>query len=157
MNKQGQREQNADSFRPLGSEQAALLWRVEHAGHRIAECREAALSAYGLSSAQLGVLKHLVQASEPLALGHLAALVKCGKSNITQLVDRMERAGLVQRVPDVQDRRCLRAAATDEGRRRYALGVKAEAQMEQQLLASFSRREQKDIAELLGKFNLDGL
>ncbi len=137
-------------------QETALLWRLEHAGRHVDECREAALNARGLSTAKLGVLKELVQAGEPLPLGQLAARLTCVKSNITQLVDRLEREGLVQRVPDTEDRRCRRAAITEEGRRRAALGTKAEWQVEQTLLACLSRREQRELTMLLAKFELDG-
>lgn len=156
MNRQARRERPTIAPRLSEREETALLWRLERAGHRIDEDREAALNAYGLSTAKLSVLKHLIQAGEPLPLGHLAARLTCVKSNITQLVDRLEREGLVQRVPDSDDRRCLRAAITEEGRRRCVLGTKAELQVEHVLLSSFSRREQKDLAVLLAKFELDG-
>lgn len=156
MNRQARQERPTVSARLSERDGAALLWRLERAGHRIDEGLESALSAYGLSSAKLGVLKHLVLADEPLPLGHLAARLTCVKSNITQLVDRLERDGLVQRVHDSDDRRCLRAAITEEGRRRCALGTKAELEVEQVLLSSFSRREQKELALLLAKLDLDG-
>jgi DNA-binding MarR family transcriptional regulator len=156
MNRQARRDHPTVALHLSEREEAALLWRLERAGRRIDEDREAALSAHGLSTAKLGVLKHLIQAGEPLPLGHLAARLTCVKSNITQLVDRLERDGLVQRVPDSDDRRCLRAMITEEGRRRYALGTKAEVQVEHILLSSFSRREQKELAALLAKFELDG-
>jgi DNA-binding MarR family transcriptional regulator len=37
----------------------------------------------------------------------------CVRSNITQLIDRMQAEGLVRRIPDPQDRRSVRAALTD--------------------------------------------
>ena len=46
----------------------------------------------------------------------------CVKSNITQLVDRLEADHLVRRVPDPADRRSILAAITDEGRQRLIAG-----------------------------------
>src|SRR6266403_3718418 len=55
---------------------------------------ETALAASGLSLTKLAILHHLVQTSEPLQLSRLADRISCVKSNITQLVDRLEADGL---------------------------------------------------------------
>src|SRR5262245_18283359 len=87
--------------------------------------QDQALLASGLSTAKLGALLVLAEAAEPVPLGQLAERLACVKSNITQLVDRLEADGLVRRLPDVQDRRSKRAAITPEGRRRTEAGLKA--------------------------------
>jgi DNA-binding MarR family transcriptional regulator len=46
------------------------------------------------------------------------------RSNITQLVDRLEAEALVERVDDPHDRRVIRAQLTPLGKERYAEGVK---------------------------------
>src|SRR6266487_1650557 len=53
-----------------------------------------------LSLAKLGVLRPLVEAKQPLPLSELAERQHCVRSNITQLVDRLEKEGLVRRRPD---------------------------------------------------------
>ncbi|MGK5636708.1 MarR family winged helix-turn-helix transcriptional regulator [Streptomyces sp. URMC 126] len=50
------------------------------------------------------------------SFGELARLLGCDKTNVTGLIDRLERRGLVRRDPDPADRRVSRAALTDEGR-----------------------------------------
>ena len=80
---------------------------------RAVEARaEGALGEIGLSLAKLGALRHLILASEPLTLSQLAERHCCGKSNVTQLVDRLESDGLVARVSDPDDRRTIRAMVT---------------------------------------------
>ena len=87
---------------------------------RAVEARaERTLSEVGLSLAKLGALRHLVLAAEPLSLSHLAERHCCGKSNVTQLIDRLEADGFVARVPDPDDRRTIRAAVTATGRAAY--------------------------------------
>src|SRR6478735_3002007 len=53
---------------------------------------------------------------ESLPLGQLAERLSCVKSNITQLVDRLEADGLVSRAPDPHDRRARLAVMTPAGR-----------------------------------------
>src|SRR3954468_10775123 len=87
---------------------------------RAVEARaEGALGEVGLSLAKLGALRHLVLATEPLTLSQLAERHCCGKSNVTQLVDRLEAEGLVARESDPGDRRTIRAMVTPAGRAAY--------------------------------------
>ena len=53
-------------------------------------------------------------------LGRLAEALGCDKTNITGLVDRAVKRGLVERCDDAQDRRVTRVEMTVEGRRLIA-------------------------------------
>jgi DNA-binding MarR family transcriptional regulator len=87
---------------------------------RAVEARaEGTLAEVGLSLAKLGALRHLVLATEPLTLTQLAERHCCGKSNVTQLVDRLESDGFVARANDREDRRTVRATVTPAGRAAY--------------------------------------
>jgi DNA-binding MarR family transcriptional regulator len=131
---------------------ASLSRAVGVAGHLRDSRLDAALGEHGLSIAKLGVLRLLVQADQPVALGQLAARQACVKSNITQLVDRLEEDGLVKRTPALDDRRSMCAAITDKGRRLYELGVTVEGEVERQLLEALSPKEREQLARLLTKF-----
>lgn len=50
------------------------------------------------------------------ALGELAETLHCDKTNVTGLVDRVEKQGLVSRVADPADRRVTRLELTEKGR-----------------------------------------
>lgn len=50
------------------------------------------------------------------ALGELADTLHCDKTNVTGLVDRVEKQGLVTRVADPDDRRITRLELTKKGR-----------------------------------------
>ncbi len=91
---------------------------------RVLEDRlEEAMGRVGLSGARYGVLDQLARASQPLALGELADRLSCVRSNVTQLVDRLEADGLVRRVSDPVDRRSIRAELTEAGVERAARGA----------------------------------
>ena len=55
-----------------------------------------------------------------LRMSELADRALLSQSGLTRLVDRLERAGLVERLRCAADRRGLYASLTDEGRRRFA-------------------------------------
>jgi len=99
---------------------------------------EAAVSPLGLSLAKLGVLHPLAEAREPLPLSALAQRTHCVRSNITQLVDRLEKDGLVRRRPDPDDRRGVLAVLTPAGEQAYAKGMRALVEAQQAIARTLS-------------------
>jgi len=74
---------------------------------------DAAAGAHGLSGAQARLLTLVV--TEPRPMSRLALGLHCEPSNVTGLVDRLEKRGLVQRRTDAQDRRVKLIAPTQAG------------------------------------------
>jgi len=68
-----------------------------------------------LTESQFGVLEALLHLG-PLCHHELGTKILKSKGNITLVIDNLERAGLVRRVHDRNDRRQIRAELTDEGR-----------------------------------------
>ena len=101
----------------------------------IQERVEGTLEQVGLSTAKYLALDVLVKAGEPLTLGELAQRLRCVRSNITQLLDRLEGDGLVRRVEHPSDRRALRAVVTRRGAERQARGARAMARLQAELAA----------------------
>ena len=134
---------------PLPPDPGPLFQRLLHVAALVEARLEGAVAPTGLSLAKLGVLQHLVEAGEPLALGQLAERIACVKSNVTQLVDRLEAEGLVRRETDPSDRRVVRAVITPEGQRRFAEGARARARAEQELAATIPAGARPAIAELV--------
>lgn len=133
-------------------ESGALLQGLLSIGHLIDDRLNGALEPHGLSLAKLSVLQNLVQSGEALPLGLLSERLGCVKSNITQLVDRLEAEKLVRRVHDPEDRRSVLAAITDEGRRRYLAGRRALEEAQSQLLAGLSAGDREELSILMGRF-----
>jgi DNA-binding MarR family transcriptional regulator len=79
------------------------------------------------------VLGILVASHTPLTLGELAQKLACVRSNVTQLVDRLETDGLVRREADPADRRSIRAVVTDTGRDREKAGSIALAEVQDEV------------------------
>jgi DNA-binding MarR family transcriptional regulator len=73
-------------------------------------------AAVGLSQAQVKVLT-LLAPGEAVPMRGLAARLDYDASNLSTLVDRMERRGLVERRPAPGDRRVKALALTAEGER----------------------------------------
>jgi DNA-binding MarR family transcriptional regulator len=85
------------------------------AGRALHHMQERWAEKHGLSEGRLGVLFRLLRCG-PTPLGDLATDLDSTPRNITGLVDHLERDGLVERVPDPEDRRSVRASLTEAGR-----------------------------------------
>ena len=110
------------------------MFSLINVGHAVEQSLETALARVGLSLAKFGALTHLVEAGEPLSLSECAKKMTCVRSNITQLVDRLEADGLVRRLKDPQDRRTVRAAVTRLGLERQTAGANEVAKVQAELL-----------------------
>jgi len=113
-----------------------VMWSLLQAAGAVEGRLEAALAEVGLSGAKLAALTQLVEADEPISLSELASQCACVRSNITQLVDRLESDKLVRRIDDPNDRRSLRAQITPLGRERQAAGAKKIEAVRKQMAAA---------------------
>src|SRR5262245_1915542 len=138
MNKHGTRMRR----RRRGENDRQLMFSLVNAGHAVEQSLEKALARVGLSLAKFGALTHLVEAGEPLSLGVCAEKMTCVRSNITQLVDRLEADGLVRRRKDPQDRRTVRAALTRLGIERQNAGAKEVARVQAELIRTLDGIDQ---------------
>src|SRR5688572_25906245 len=128
---------------------APLAFLMLGAVHEMEARLESSLGQVGLSLAKFGVLARLAEAGEPLALGCLAERCSCVRSNMTQLIDRLESDQLVERVDDPDDRRSIKAALTSEGRSRYEQGVRLVDETEREVFAGLADPERATLSRLL--------
>lgn len=70
----------------------------------------------GSTAARGGLLMAVGDGRDGTPLGEIGRALDLGPSSLSGLVDRMERSGLVQRVPDPDDGRAARLRLTDGGR-----------------------------------------
>lgn len=135
---------------PQASAGPHWTFSVIHAAHLIEDRIELALGKSGLSLAKHGALSELVQAGEPLTLSQLAARLSCVRSNMTQLIDRLEADGLVNRLDDPADRRSVKAELTEKGREKQRAGERAVKRVQSEFAASLTARERSGLEAALG-------
>jgi DNA-binding MarR family transcriptional regulator len=104
-------------FDPLTTDLSVIeaMAALRIAGKMMHHLQERWAEKRGLSEGRMGVLFRLFRCG-PTPLGDLAADLDSTPRNITGLVDHLERDGLVERVPDPEDRRSVRASLTQAGR-----------------------------------------
>jgi len=94
-----------------------------------------------LSLVHLNVL-FILEADGPLPMRGLAEAMDVSQASATGIVDRMEQRGLVERQRDAEDRRVVRVAIIDEGRR---------------LVAGMANERREHLAQMLAEFTDDEL
>ena len=105
---------------------------------------------YGMTVSQCYGLKAVCETG-PLSVNELAGALYLEKSTASRLARGLEEAGLAERSPDPEDRRSVRLAATEAGRRAHA-GIEADLQREYAtLLADFEPEVRSAMTELLGR------
>lgn len=108
-------------------------------------------AGYGLEFWEFDVLATLRRAggTNGLTAGDLnkAAMVTSGA--ITNRIDRLATKGLVERVPDPQDRRSIRVRLTDQGRAMVDEIVGPHVENEARLLASLGLEERTQLENTL--------
>ena len=128
-----------------------VMFSLLQAAHALEERLDSALADVGLSMAKYGVVSQLARAGKPLALSELAARQSCVRSNMTQLIDRLEADGLVRRIDDPADRRSVRAAITDLGEERAAAGARVIRKAEDDFAGAIPARDRAALARMLAE------
>ncbi len=128
----------------------STIFELLHAAHALEDKVEEALGHAGLSLPKYSVLSELVSARKPLSLSELASRLACVRSNMTQLVDRLEADGLVRRVDDPSDRRAVQAAITEHGRARQASGKAEIVRLHEEFAARVGTADRTALQRMLG-------
>jgi DNA-binding MarR family transcriptional regulator len=133
-------------FDPLHVDMSAVeaLAALRIAGRSLSLLQERWAERHGLSEGRLGVLFRLYRCGDT-PLGDLADDLESSPRNITGLVDHLERDGLVERVPDSEDRRSVRARLTAEGRSRIESIWKEGLERQFEMVGDMSK---EDLAQL---------
>src|ERR1700738_2107216 len=108
---------------------------------------------YGLTFGEYEVLAALVRSGPPHRLrpSDLGGALVLSSGAVTNRIDRVEAAGLVERLRDPDDRRGTLVALTDKGRQVVNEAVVAHLANEERLVSALSARERRVLSDLLRK------
>lgn len=114
---------------------------------------EAVLAESSLTLASFDVLASLRRAGSPFQRTptELAAKSLLTSGGITFRLDRLEEAGLIERVPSTNDRRVMYAQLTEAGLRATDEAMTAHIANERRMLGSLADEEVAELARLLRK------
>ena len=132
----------------------AVLGRLSEAAERVMRDHLNPLFAEaGLQNGEFDVLATLRRSGEPFMLSptrlYEATMISSG--GMTARLDRLERAGLIERRPDPNDRRGKLIALTPQGRQVIDATLTRHVANEQRLLSALTTAEQEKLNALLKK------
>ena len=116
-----QRTRDFFKFRAVESDISPLeaVAALRNAARHLHLVQERWAEREGLSEGRLSLLFVLRRfGAHGISLGRLAELQRVSPRNVTGLIDNLEKAGLVERIPDPADRRSIKARLTAAGRGR---------------------------------------
>jgi DNA-binding MarR family transcriptional regulator len=120
-----------------------LFTRLTRVGLLVEAFQHRCLDPFGLLFIDYSVLRVLELVGEPhrMSPSELSEIVVRSSGGMTQILDRLERAGLVARAPDPADRRKVLIALTAEGLRTADAANASYARERERLLATLSADE----------------
>ena len=132
----------------------AVFGRLADAAERVTRDHMNPLFAEGgLQRGEFDVLATLRRSGEPYMLSptRLYEALMISSGGMTDRLDRLERAGLVERRPDPNDRRGKLIALTGTGKRVVDETIARHVANEERLLSVLTRAEQEKLNALLKK------
>ena len=133
----------------LSKHSVAAWLRLTRVYHKVDRASAEHLSAYGLSVGQFDVLAQ-VGAREGITQKELAEKLLVTKSNVCQILGRMEERGLVSRR---QEGRAKRLFLTEEGRRLFDEVVPSQEELIDRLLSSVPSEDHDLLSKTLGRLD----
>jgi DNA-binding MarR family transcriptional regulator len=121
----------------------AFFSRLARVGLLLEAFQERCFDQFGLRFIDYSVLRVLQLEGPPYELSptRLSELVVRSSGGMTQILDRLERAGLLSRRPDPTDRRKVTARLTPAGSRLVKRANRAWVAQKEELLAGVGRAE----------------
>lgn len=132
-----------------------VLSRVTRLALHLDRARKEAFADHGLEPSEFDVLSALRRTGDPYQLspGQLVHETLVTSGTMTNRVDRLVRKGLVERLPDPDDRRGVQVRLTDSGRAAVDGALDALLSREKDLLAGLGTDEADDVATSLRKLS----
>jgi DNA-binding MarR family transcriptional regulator len=128
-----------------------VLSRVTRLGRHLDRTRRAAFGAHGLEAWEFDVLAALRRAGRPYVLspGQLVTSTLVTSGTMTNRIDRLADKGLLERLPDPNDRRGVHVRLTPAGKSRVDDALADLLEHERQILAALTVRQRETLAALL--------
>jgi len=134
---------------PWAPRESVSFW-INRVSRSLLRAQDDALKPLGFSVGQLSVLRTL-KSGEPTSLIELARSAGVEPPSMTQVVARMERDDIVQRVPNPDDGRSALISLTDSAVKRLPPARKALMDVEKNAIASLSQKDREVLIDLLKK------
>jgi DNA-binding MarR family transcriptional regulator len=129
----------------------AVFGRIFRLSRMAGDHAERAYADYGIGRAEFDVLATLRRSGAPFQLspGALAESMMLSSGGTTARLDRLEKAGLVERIPSATDRRSVLVRLTERGREIIDDAVAAGLEEQRRLLSHMAPAKVRQLSDLL--------
>ncbi len=127
----------------LDVEAMGILGRLTRLHAHLRQAIERNLAAHGLNGSSFDILATLRRSGPPhrLSPGDLMATAMVASGTMTNRIDQLEKAGLVERLPNPEDGRSVLVALTPAGLARVEAAVATHVATQNRLLGGLSSDE----------------
>lgn len=126
-------------------------WLLHRAAQRVGAAFAEETAKFGVSPRGQLVLQALANEEAHRTQLKLGAMLGLDKTTLMSELDKLERAGLIMRVPDPKDRRVRTPVITDKGRELQKQASDALAEVERAFRSRFTHDEMVIIRRALGE------
>ena len=117
---------------------------------KLSSWEESVVKDIGLTTTQVHIIE-IVGHSEQLKMKDLADKLGVTTGTLTVAVDRLEKKGLLQRVPHAKDRRSYLIVLTEKGNEYFQQHDDLHLKMTEEVVADLSEKEQNDFVRTIKK------
>lgn len=135
--------------RKVGSPEEAAFLDLLRTADVLTRNAISVLKAEDLSHTQYNVLRILRGAPQGLPCGEIASRMITRDPDVTRLLDRMEKRGLISRARDTRDRRMVLTRITSEGLKLVNRLDEPVQQMHRKLLGHLGKERLRALGELM--------
>jgi DNA-binding MarR family transcriptional regulator len=137
--------------KPFTSREQAVLLALQVAAQRAIEPWAQCLRSHDLTPAQYNVLR-ILRGAHPdgLTSGGVAERLITRGPDVTRLIDRLQKRGLVRRQRGVRDRRVVKVLITEPGLERLGELDSPAEEMPRKVLGALGKHRLEELNELLG-------
>jgi len=145
-------QQELGLMKPFANHYHEALLNIVITGSILSKEGQNVLHPFGLTDAQFNILMMLKYqtADGRMNQTELGNKLLVNRSNVTGLIDRMERAGLVRRIANTEDRRVNYVEVTDEGINVLKKANKAYIERVEDIMSVLSDADYSKLCKILG-------
>jgi len=114
------------------------------------DLRKRLRARFGVTLPRFDVMAALARKDAGMTMTELSRYLMVSNGNVTGIIDRLVREGLVMRLADEQDRRATFVRLTPKGAQQFQTMAKAHEQWVSEILAGCGREDAEALIDLLG-------
>lgn len=140
--------ENDGSFRVPDSMMERMGFLLNRSAQKITEIVFRALEPVGLTGKHLGVLLTLKEKG-PIPQQEIGHCIQVDRTTMVQIVDDLERLGLVERKDNPDDRRAYSLSVTAKGKEALTKGLHLVTMAEREFFGELPVKDQKELVRIL--------